>query len=590
MTRRQRLAAALLAAAFAALYAATTRGVLAFGDDVLAFQVVEAIVERGEVAVTSPTDRGAVARAIPGADGRGYSKYGLGTPLAAVPFYAAGRAAERRGFTLPETRDGEGNLRTGTRIFAAGLVNAVAGALAVLALVALAVEAGFAFPVALALGALLGGATFFAHSASTLLSEPLAAAALTGAAAAALRAVNLHRRTGLKSSVRNSDEDECERQKLSVERKDDCKVEESRPEVSVDGREDGANGGSLADAGAIPGAVRRAVVASGALAGFAVLVKVAHLVAVLPLGLWLFWTVFRDSGHRGLDPGHRRRSLFLSLLWTSLVFVFVLAISIYNVSRFGSALETGYGDEATRLTTAPWVGLAGLLVSPGKGVVWYAPPLLLAIVGWRALARRRLDVAGVALAIVPGPLLLASVYYQWHGGGSWGPRLLLPVLPVALLGAGEVLERARQGFRSAKVASGLVAAAGALVVALAALVPFDRYHAEVWPDPAAPDPERFAAMVWSPPASPLAVHLRALPMATATTFGMLVGREPLPGPDDKGRPDLPDLAFARYGSHALLEWTRGALLTALLAGAAAWIAARRPRGGSQKASLSSPPQ
>jgi hypothetical protein len=190
--------------------------------------------------------------------------------------------------------------------------------------------------------------------------------------------------------------------------------------------------------------------------------------------------------------------------------------------------------------------------------------------------------------VVAGPLLLASVYYQWHGGGSWGPRLLLPVLPVALLGAGEVLERARRAERSGLLRIGIAAAAGAgvLVVTLAVLVPFDRYHGEVWPDPEAPVPERFTAMVWSPSASPLAVHLRALPGAAAATAGMLVGRLPLPGPDQKGRPDLPDLAFARYGSHALLEWTRGALLTALLAGAAALAAARR----SQKASLSRPPQ
>ena len=42
------------------------------------------------------------------------------------------------------------------------------------------------------------------------------------------------------------------------------------------------------------------------------------------------------------------------------------------------------------------------------------------------------------LAVTTGPLLLASAYYQWHGGGCWGPRLLVPILPVALLPAGEV--------------------------------------------------------------------------------------------------------------------------------------------------------
>lgn len=604
MTRRQRLAAALLAAAFAAFYAATTRGVLAFGDDVLAFQVTEAIVERGEVAVTSPSDRGSVARSIPGADGRGYSKYGLGTPVAAVPFYLAGRSAERRGFDLPETRDSEGNLRTGTRIFATGLVNALAGALTLFALVVLAAEAGFSFPVAFALGALLGGATFFAHSAATLLSEPLAAAALTAAAAAALRASNALRgpdgRYSLRSrgddererqrlSVEGGDETESERQRLSVEGRDQDETERARP--TIDGSADrGSDGQRVSVESAIHWAVVRAVAASGALAGFAVLVKVAHVVAVVPLGLWLFWSLLRDAGHRGLDPGDRRRALGLALLWTSLVLVFVAAVAIYNQERFGSVWETGYGDEATRLTTAPWVGLAGLLISPGKGVLWYAPPLLLAVAGWGALARRRPEVAGLVAAVAAGPLLLASVYYQWHGGGSWGPRLLLPVLPVALLGAGEVLERARGRSRSALALSGVAAAAGGVVVALAVLVPFDRYHAEVWPDPEVPLPERFDAMLWSPPASPLAVHLRSLPGAAATTLRMLAGREPLPGPDDKGRPDLPDLAFARYGSHALLEWTRGALLLAALTGAAAVAAARRALPRAQKASLSSPPQ
>ena len=111
-----------------------------------------------------------------------------------------------------------------------------------------------------------------------------------------------------------------------------------------------------ADVGASPGAVARAVAASGALAGFAVLVKVAHLVAVVPLGLWIFWRLLRDASDRGLDPGSRRRAIGLSLLWTSLVFVSVSAVASYNQARFGSVWETGYGDEATRLTTAPWIG------------------------------------------------------------------------------------------------------------------------------------------------------------------------------------------------------------------------------------------
>jgi hypothetical protein len=525
VTRRQRLAAALLAAAFAAFYAGTTRGVFVFGDDFLAFQVCEAIVERGEVAVTAPPGRRGVGRAIRGVDGRGYSKYGLGLPLATIPFYVAGRHVERAGLVLPEERDARGNLRTGTRVFAAGLVNAAAGGLAVLALVVLAVEAGFAFGVALVLGGLLGGATFFSHYGATLLSEPLAAAALTFAAAAALRA----RATGS----------------------------------------------------------RWAAAASGAAAGLALLTKVAHLVAVAPLGVWLAWALWRDAQACGAQRTRRRAvAVRLVLLWLGFAGLFAAGVAVYNVARFGSPFETGYGGEATRFTTPPWVGLAGLLFSPGKGLFWYAPPLLLALAGWRALARRRRDVGAVALAVILGPLWVAATFYQWHGGGSWGPRLLLPVLPILLLGAGVPVERALAGSRFAAAAVAGAAAAGALVVALATLVPFDRYFAEVAGRDGRLGTDRFRRMIWSVSDSPLPVHLRQSPDAGRTTARLLLGLEPLPGPLDKGRRDLPDFAFVRYGSHALLEWTRGALLVAVLAGAAAVAAARR----SQKASLSRPPQ
>ncbi len=37
-------------------------------------------------------------------------------------------------------------------------------------------------------------------------------------------------------------------------------------------------------------------------------------------------------------------------------------------------------------------------------------------------------------------LLLISRYYQWFGGGSWGPRFLVPLLPLWILPAAEVFK------------------------------------------------------------------------------------------------------------------------------------------------------
>jgi len=108
---RRRLAALLLALGCGLICASISRGWLVYGDDVLLFQVTEAIATRGELAVTSPFEEGDVARAIRGHDGRGYSKYGLGLSVVALPAYAAGgwRGAPWR--DLEEVRDPEGNLR-----------------------------------------------------------------------------------------------------------------------------------------------------------------------------------------------------------------------------------------------------------------------------------------------------------------------------------------------------------------------------------------------------------------------------------------------------------------------------------------------
>jgi hypothetical protein len=134
----------------------------------------------------------------------------------------------------------------------------------------------------------------------------------------------------------------------------------------------------------------------------------------------------------------------------------------YNLARFGTPLETGYGAQATgaAYTTPLAVGLYGLLLSSGKGVLWFAPGMVLAVLGWRAAVRGRPGAAdGVAsagagerpavhasrparpwaraawgaLATWAVALLLYGRFQHWAGDGSFGPRYLIPVLPLAFL-------------------------------------------------------------------------------------------------------------------------------------------------------------
>jgi hypothetical protein len=109
------------------------------------------------------------------------------------------------------------------------------------------------------------------------------------------------------------------------------------------------------------------------------------------------------------------------------------AYFLYNFLRFGNVLTFGQ----------PWKfsiafmsqGVVGLLVSPGAGLLWFCPCVLLSVVAFRQIKIRRME-AWTIVALAASSVVLHSLWSGWNGGWSWGPRLLLPVLPglVALTG------------------------------------------------------------------------------------------------------------------------------------------------------------
>lgn len=120
----------------------------------------------------------------------------------------------------------------------------------------------------------------------------------------------------------------------------------------------------------------------------------------------------------------KRRPLWPTLLPTLGSAAGLLLYGAYNFYRFGNPLA--FGQQWTFSLSAIPVGLPGLLVSPARGLIWYSPCVLLAIVGFRKAPR----LEGLLLvAIFTSFLLLHSFWTVWTGGWSWGPRFLLPTLP-----------------------------------------------------------------------------------------------------------------------------------------------------------------
>jgi hypothetical protein len=167
----------------------------------------------------------------------------------------------------------------------------------------------------------------------------------------------------------------------------------------------------------------------------------------------------------------------------------LLLYFFYNLVRFENPLNFGQ-PWAFSLSAIP-EGIAGLLVSPGRGIIWYCPPVLAAILGFRKAAKTRKTEALLIGSLFAGFVALHSFWSFWHGGWSWGPRFLVPVLPGLM---------ALTGLLEGKTAKGLLALAfaGFLVNAPAMVSFYERYYAE-----ANEQGVSDSALLWSPSRAPL---------------------------------------------------------------------------------------
>lgn len=114
----------------------------------------------------------------------------------------------------------------------------------------------------------------------------------------------------------------------------------------------------------------------------------------------------------------------------------VLPLLLWNLVAFGNPVEQGYGPKPFGADIA--LGLYGLLLSPSRGLLVYAPYLAFALVSlalaWRRPGLVASRLRGLSLVWL-ATLVLYATYAEWWGGRVFGPRFLddlAPVLFVAL--------------------------------------------------------------------------------------------------------------------------------------------------------------
>jgi len=176
----------------------------------------------------------------------------------------------------------------------------------------------------------------------------------------------------------------------------------------------------------------RALIVAGIFTGYGILTKLAFAINLLPLLVY----IYRNDNK---DLSGRLREVLLFLIP-----VFILGLGgtmMYNFLRFGNPMNIGYAG-GTSFTTPVFVGLYGLLLSPGKGILWFAPMLFLLIPSHGVFRKKFPRETYLIAVLFLANLLLSSVYVAWGGDGSWGPRYLAPLLPLIFLPVSLYLDQA----------------------------------------------------------------------------------------------------------------------------------------------------
>ena len=127
---------------------------------------------------------------------------------------------------------------------------------------------------------------------------------------------------------------------------------------------------------------------------------------------WLAWRLRADQ--------RRTRLMLAGMAGIGAALVAWMAL---NAARFGHPFDTGHTPAIT------FAGLTAFLTSP-SGALWlYAPPSLAVFVLWPRV--RRGDPPAVLLVVV---IVTMSAFYasldDWLGTRSYGPRYLVPLLPL----------------------------------------------------------------------------------------------------------------------------------------------------------------
>jgi 4-amino-4-deoxy-L-arabinose transferase-like glycosyltransferase len=170
---------------------------------------------------------------------------------------------------------------------------------------------------------------------------------------------------------------------------------------------------------------------------FAMFTRAVEAVIIFICVLYLFWYFRKEKILINLK-------VLVGILTP--IFITILLFFWYNYYRYGNIFITGYEVDFynSRIFINTFlVNIYGLLFSPGKGLFWYSPPVLLSVFAYILFWKQHRWLCLFCLVIIILHFLIYSSWVAWEGGWCWGPRNLVPIIPILILPIGYLLQKYR---------------------------------------------------------------------------------------------------------------------------------------------------
>jgi len=245
------------------------------------------------------------------------------------------------------------------------------------------------------------------------------------------------------------------------------------------------------------GATReRACTLAGTMLALGIMTRHEFIVLIAPLTVWIAAT----SPSR-TELVHRLRRFLPPVL------IALAAWMTFNAWRFGNPLRVGFQPQLSV------DGFWGFLFSPGGSLFLYAPITTVAIFAWIRFRREDMRAAALLGSVSLTLFVVYALQADWAGGRSYGPRYLVPIVPLLLIPIASMWRDRRA--RRMIVAVGVVS----LIVQLpGVLVDFGKVH-EQYAHRIAPRTVPDGRYAWE--ASALRLNLEGSSRAVAHTIDLI---------------------------------------------------------------------